>query len=165
MTDPHNLQPPRYGVIKRTIGGSFARSWPPPLPRRRRCCVLLLLLLGLSAAAAYNRCAALASAVCEFRLLHSACVCVLPYVPVWGREYKQYLNSRPKQGNHKTNDSLSEAVQLSSNPSPFVWNTSPTPEQSSFRHEIKTRPRLAAGVQKAKLQTRINDANCILPAT
>ena len=41
MTDPNNAQPPRQGVIKRTIGGSLARSWPPPLPRRRRCCVLL----------------------------------------------------------------------------------------------------------------------------
>ena len=43
-----NAQPPRHGVIKRTIEGSLARSWPPPLPRRRRCCVLLLLLLDLS---------------------------------------------------------------------------------------------------------------------
>ena len=63
MTYPNNAQPPRYGVIKRTIGGSLARRWPPPLPRRRRCCVLLLLLLGLSAAAANNRCAVLASSV------------------------------------------------------------------------------------------------------
>ena len=47
------------------IGGSLARSWPPPLPRYRRYCVLpLLLLLGLSAAAANNICAVvLASAV------------------------------------------------------------------------------------------------------
>ena len=52
MTDRNNSQPPRHGVIKRTIGGSLARSWPPP--RRRRSCVLLLLLLGLSAAAAAN---------------------------------------------------------------------------------------------------------------
>ena len=60
-----NAQPPRHGVIKRTIGGPLARSWPPPLPRRLRCCVLLLLLLlGLSAAA-NNRCAVVASAVCE----------------------------------------------------------------------------------------------------
>ena len=51
---------------KRTIGGSLACSWPPPLPRRRRCCVLLLLLLGLPAVAANNRCAVLAYAVCEF---------------------------------------------------------------------------------------------------
>ena len=49
MTDPNNAQPPRHGVIKRTIGGSLARSWAPSLPRRRRCCVLLLLLFGLSA--------------------------------------------------------------------------------------------------------------------
>ena len=65
VTDPNNAQPLRHGVIKRTIGGSLARSWRPPLPRRRRCCVLLLLLWGLSAAAANNRCAVLASAVCE----------------------------------------------------------------------------------------------------
>ena len=45
MTDPNNAQPPRHGVIKRTIRGSLVRSWPPPLPRRRRCCVLLLPLL------------------------------------------------------------------------------------------------------------------------
>ena len=50
-----NAQPPRQGVVKRTIGGSLARSWPPPLSRHRRCCVLLLLPLGLSAAA-NNRC-------------------------------------------------------------------------------------------------------------
>ena len=68
MTDPNNAQPPRHGVIKRTIGGSLARSWPPPLSRRRRCCVLLLLLLLLldlsAAAAANNRCAAVASRLC-----------------------------------------------------------------------------------------------------
>ena len=52
MADPNNAQLRRQGVIKRTIGGSLARSWPPPLPRRRCCCVLLLLLLALSAAAA-----------------------------------------------------------------------------------------------------------------
>ena len=52
MTDPNHVQPPRYGAIKRTIGGSLARSWPHPLPRCRRCCVLQPLLLGLSAAAA-----------------------------------------------------------------------------------------------------------------
>ena len=45
MTDPNNAQPPRHGVIKRTIRGSLVRSWPPTLPRRRRCCVLLLPLL------------------------------------------------------------------------------------------------------------------------
>ena len=33
VTDVNNTQPPRHGVIKRTIGGSLARSWPPPLPR------------------------------------------------------------------------------------------------------------------------------------
>ena len=73
-----NAQPPRHGVIKkRTIGGSLARSWPPPLPHRR-CCVLVLLLLGLSAAAAANnRYAVVASGVYDFRLL---CVCVLAYV-------------------------------------------------------------------------------------
>ena len=76
VTDPNNVQPPRHGVIKRSIGGSLARSWPPPLPRPRRYYVLVLLLLGLSAAA-NNRCDVLASAVCEFRLL---CVCVLAYV-------------------------------------------------------------------------------------
>ena len=61
-----NAQPSRRGVIKQTIGGSIARSWPPPLPRRHGCGVLLLLLLlGLSAAAAANnRRAVLASAVC-----------------------------------------------------------------------------------------------------
>ena len=59
-----NAQPPRHGVIKRTVGGALVRSWPPPLPRRR--CVLLLLLLGLSAAAAANNCCAVvASALCE----------------------------------------------------------------------------------------------------
>ena len=72
-----NAQLPRHGVTKRTIGGSLAGSWPPPLPRRRRCCVLLLLMLGLSAAATNDRCAILDSAVCEFCLL---CVCVLTYV-------------------------------------------------------------------------------------
>ena len=41
MTDPNNAQSQRHGVIKRTIAGSLARSWPPPLCRRR-CCVLLL---------------------------------------------------------------------------------------------------------------------------
>ena len=63
--------PPRHGVVKRTIRGSLARSWPPPppLPRRRRRCVLLLLLLGVAVAAANNRYAVLASAVREFRLL------------------------------------------------------------------------------------------------
>ena len=65
MTDPNNAQPSRHRVIKRTIGGSLARSWPPPLPRRRRCCVLQLLLSGLSAAAANNRCAVVDSAVCR----------------------------------------------------------------------------------------------------
>ena len=77
VTDPNNAQPPRHGVIKRTIGGSLARSWPPPLPGRRRCCVLLLLLLGLSAAAAADyRCAVVASsAVCEvLRLSCTLCV-------------------------------------------------------------------------------------------
>ena len=79
MTDPNNAQPPRHGVIKRTIGGSLARSWPPPLPRRRCCCVLLLLLLGLSAAAAAAANISLLSCyfccvqcVGNFRLL---CVC------------------------------------------------------------------------------------------
>ena len=72
MTDRNNSQPPRHGVIKRTIGGSLARSWPPPLPRRRRCCVLLPMLLGLSAAAANNRCAVVASDVCRVWRL---CVC------------------------------------------------------------------------------------------
>ena len=39
-----NAQPPRHGVIKRTIGRSLARRRPPPLPcRRRRCCVLMLI--------------------------------------------------------------------------------------------------------------------------
>ena len=66
VTDSNNAQPPRHEVIKRTIGGSLARGWPPLLPRRRRCCVLLLLLLGLSAAAAANNhCAVVAPAVCE----------------------------------------------------------------------------------------------------
>ena len=63
MIDPNNAQPPRHGVIKRTIGGSFARSWPPPLPLCRRCCVLPRLLLRGLSAAAKNRCAVLASAV------------------------------------------------------------------------------------------------------
>ena len=78
MTDPNNAQPPRHGVIKRTIGGSLARSWPPPLSRRHRCCVLLLLLLGLSAAAAANKsllsccCFCCVQCVGNFRLL---CVC------------------------------------------------------------------------------------------
>ena len=68
MTDPNNAHPRRQGVIKPTIGGSLARSWPLPLPRR--CCggVILLLLLGLSAAAAAanNRCCpVVASAVCS----------------------------------------------------------------------------------------------------
>ena len=76
MTDPKNAQPPRHG-IKWTIGGSLARSRPPPLPRRRRCCVLLL-LLGLSAAAANNRCADGASAVCRVLSL-SFTLCV--YTP------------------------------------------------------------------------------------
>ena len=59
------------------IGGSLARSWPPPLPRYRRYCVLpLLLLLGLSAAAANNRCAVLVSAV----LL---CACSRTYGASW----------------------------------------------------------------------------------
>ena len=78
VTDPNNAQLPRHGVIKGTIAGSLACSWPPPLPRRRRCCVLLLLLLGLSAAVANNRCAVVASSVCEcwdFRL-----VCVRAHV-------------------------------------------------------------------------------------
>ena len=75
VTDPTNPQPSKHGVIKRTIGGSLARSWPP-LPRRRRCCVLLLLLLGLSAAAAANnRGAVVASAVCRvLRLSFTSCV-------------------------------------------------------------------------------------------
>ena len=80
MTDPNNAQPPRQGVIKRTIGGSLAGSWPPLLPRRRRCCVLLLLLLGLSAAAAAAAAKKSLSCCCfccvqcvgNFRLL---CVC------------------------------------------------------------------------------------------
>ena len=53
-----NAQPPRHGVIKRTIEGSLARNWPPPLPRRRRtaaaagccshyCCWACLLLLPI----------------------------------------------------------------------------------------------------------------------
>ena len=76
MTDHNNAQPPRHGVIKRTIGGSLARSWPPPLPRRRRFCVLLLLLLGLSAAAATNnRYAVVACAVCRV-LRHSSTSCL-----------------------------------------------------------------------------------------
>ena len=40
VTDRNNAQPPKHGIIKRTIGGWPARSWPPPLPRRYRCCVL-----------------------------------------------------------------------------------------------------------------------------
>ena len=59
-----DAQPPKRGVIKRTTGGSFARSWPPPLPRRRCRCVLLLLpiivvlfLLLLCATFAYSVCA------------------------------------------------------------------------------------------------------------
>ena len=59
----------------RTIGGSLARSWPPPLPRRRRRCVLLLLLLGLSAATNNNRCAVFASAVCECLTLSFTLLC------------------------------------------------------------------------------------------
>ena len=54
MTDPNNAQPPRHGVIKRTIGGSLARSWPPPLCRTAaapaHCCYCYwacLLLLGI----------------------------------------------------------------------------------------------------------------------
>ena len=39
-----------HGVVKQTIGGSLARTWPRPLPSRRRCGVLVLLLLGLFAA-------------------------------------------------------------------------------------------------------------------
>ena len=75
VTDPNNARPPRRGVIKRTIGGSLSRSWLSPLPRCRRCCVLLLLLLGLPAAAANNRCAVLASAVCRrLRLSFTLCV-------------------------------------------------------------------------------------------
>ena len=83
MTDPNNAQPPRHGVITRTIGGSLARSWPPPLPRLRRCCVLLLVLLGLSTAAAANKslsccCFCCAQCVGHFRLLsvctqHASC--------------------------------------------------------------------------------------------
>ena len=48
-----NAQPPRHGVIKRTIGGSLARSWPPPLPRHHCvtcwcfCCWACLLLLPM----------------------------------------------------------------------------------------------------------------------
>ena len=62
-----NAQPPRHGIIKRTIRRSLARSRPPPLPGRRRCYVLLLLLvLGLSDAAASTRCAVLACTVCVF---------------------------------------------------------------------------------------------------
>ena len=77
VTDPNNAQPRRQGVIKRTVGGSLARSWP--LPRRRCCCVLLLLLLGLSAAAAAANisllsccCFCCVQCVRNFRLL---CVC------------------------------------------------------------------------------------------
>ena len=76
VTDPNNAQPPRrHGVIKRTVGGSLARSWPPPLRRRSRCCVLLLLLLSLSAAAAANnRYAVVASVACRLlRLSFSLC--------------------------------------------------------------------------------------------
>ena len=72
-----NAQPQRHGVIKRTIRGSLARSWPPPLPRRRRRCVLLLLLLlDLSAAAANNRCAVLASSalLCACSRTYGACL-------------------------------------------------------------------------------------------
>ena len=64
-------QPPRHGVIKRTIRGSLARSWSPPLLLHcRRCVLLLLLILGLSAdAAGNNRCAVLDSAVCVLAYL------------------------------------------------------------------------------------------------
>ena len=79
MTDPNNAQPSRHEVFRQTIGGSLARSWPPPLPRRR-CCVLLLLLgLSAAAAAAINRCAVDASAVCSvetfvyFVCVHASC--------------------------------------------------------------------------------------------
>ena len=66
----------RHGVIRRTIGGSLARSWPPPLPRR--CCVLLLLLLGLSAAAANNRCVVLTFLLCA-SFIYAVCSCSRTY--------------------------------------------------------------------------------------
>ena len=57
-----NAQPRRHRVIKRTIEGSLARSWPPPLPRRRRRCVLLpiivvLFLILVCASFVYSVCA------------------------------------------------------------------------------------------------------------
>ena len=99
MTDRNNAQPSRHGVIKRTIGDSLARSWPPPLPPRR-CCVPLLPLLGLSAAAANNRCAVAAFfAVCRvLRLSFTFFVCA--------RLVRSRTSTRSHQGTESSNGQL-----------------------------------------------------------
>ena len=88
LTDPNNAQPPRHGVITRTLEGSLARSWPPPLPP---------LLRAAAAAAAANNCCAVASAVCRvdtfvhFVYVHASCSRV-------------HQRAATKARSHQTND-------------------------------------------------------------
>ena len=101
MTDPNIAQPPWHGVIKRTIGGSLARSCRPrcrAAPAAACCCYYYyLLLLGLSAAAANDRCAVVDSAVRrvsgDFRLL--LCVCT--------RLVRSRTSMRSHQGTESSN--------------------------------------------------------------
>ena len=75
-TDANNAQPARHGVIKRTIGGSLARSWPPPPLRRRRCCVLLATTaVGPACCCEYSFCCCCFCCVRVLILSFTLCVC------------------------------------------------------------------------------------------